>query len=139
MQRWVRDLNRVYRNEPPLFEQDFTNEGFEWIDCHDWEGSTISFVRKATTTDDLILVACNFTPVPRADYRVGAPRGGSWKEILNSDSVVYGGSGTGNMGEVTAVEIPSHGRPFSITLTIPPLAVLFLKSSGTKTVDDKDV
>jgi 1,4-alpha-glucan branching enzyme len=128
--RWVRDLNALYRNEPPLHGQDFSHEGFEWIDCHDWEGSTISFIRKAAHSDDLILVACNFTPVPRHRYRIGVPRGGEWTEVLNSDSVEYGGSGVGNMGKVVAEETSSHGRPFSVSLTIPPLGAIFLKSAG---------
>jgi 1,4-alpha-glucan branching enzyme len=140
LQQWVKDLNRLYCHEPVLHELDFTPDGFEWLDCHDWEGSTISFVRKGTTTADILLVACNFTPVPRTDYRVGVPRGGTWKEVLNSDSLVYGGSGVGNMGMVTAEESPSHGRPWTLSLTIPPLAAIYLRSSGqTPSADDKSV
>jgi len=130
LQRWVRDLNRLYRQEKALHELDFQPEGFEWIDCNDADGSTISLFRRAGSTADLILVACNFTPVPRPNYRVGAPRGGVWKEVLNSDSHEYGGSGWGNLGFVEAAPIPLHGRPCMLNLTLPPLAVLFLKSEG---------
>ena len=90
---WVRDLNRCYRREPALYEIDFQREGFEWIDCHDAENSVISFVRRGRSTEDIILVVCNFTPMPRLSYRVGVPRAGHWHEILNSDATLYGGSG----------------------------------------------
>ncbi len=128
MQRWVKDLNTLYRNERSLFELDFTNEGFEWIDCHDWEGSTLSFIRKPKGNGTITLVVCNFTPVLRENYRIGVPRGGVWKEILNSDAVAYGGGGQGNFGEVTAAAEPSHDRPFSMTIVLPPLSTLFFSS-----------
>jgi 1,4-alpha-glucan branching enzyme len=81
VQRWVRDLNHLYRSEPSLHEQDFNIEGFEWIDFHNWEQSIISFIRKGKSSDELILVVCNFTPVPRYNYRIGVPRGGFWQEV----------------------------------------------------------
>ncbi|MGE5238628.1 MAG: 1,4-alpha-glucan branching protein GlgB [Chloroflexota bacterium] len=130
IQRWVQDLNRLYRAEAPLFERDFAAEGFEWIDFHDSENSVLSFLRKAESTDDLILVVCNFTPVPRLNYRIGVPRGGVWEEVLNSDAKLYGGSGHGNFGGAEAVPVAAHGRYLSLSLTLPPLGVLFFKQSG---------
>ncbi|MDI7261590.1 MAG: 1,4-alpha-glucan branching protein GlgB [Thermodesulfobacteriota bacterium] len=130
VQRWVRDLNHFYKKEPALFERDFGLEGFEWIDFHDWEGSIISFLRKGKRTEDSLLVLCNSTPVPRYHYRIGVPRGGLWREMLNSDSNIYGGSGQGNFGGLEASPIPSHGKPHSLSLTVPPLGVLFLKNEG---------
>ncbi|MGO9270097.1 MAG: 1,4-alpha-glucan branching protein GlgB [Terriglobia bacterium] len=130
VQRWVRDLNLLYRSERALYELDFDPAGFEWIDCNDAATSTFSFIRKARSTGEIILVVCNFTPVVRSFYRLGVPRGGLWKEILNSDSPYYNGSGQGNLGGVTAEEAPSHGRPYSLSLTLPPLAAVFFKSEG---------
>jgi 1,4-alpha-glucan branching enzyme len=128
LQRWVSDLNQLYRNEPALHELDCDPAGFEWIDCNDAESSALSWIRKGKSSGDIILIVCNFTPVPRQSYRVGAPRGGFWKEILNSDASLYGGSGQGNLGGVEAAPIPLHGRPYSLTVTLPPLAALFFKS-----------
>jgi 1,4-alpha-glucan branching enzyme len=127
VQRWVKDLNHVYRKSPALYELDFSQEGFEWIDCGDWEQSVVSFVRKAKSTDDILLIVCNFTPVPRYNYRIGVPRAGSWKEILNSDGREYGGSGHGNTGGVEATPVPFQGRYQSVSLTLPPLAILFFR------------
>ncbi len=131
IQRWVADLNRVYREEPALFEFDFDPAGFEWIDCDDSQSSTICLLRKGRLEEDQFIVACNFTPVPRHNYRVGAPKGELWREVLNSDAEVYGGSGLGNQGGIEAETIPSHGRPFSLNLTLPPFAALFFKREGT--------
>ena len=128
LRKWVRDLNHFYRIEPALYELDFSMNGFEWIDFYDWEDSVISFIRKGRHTNDIILVVCNFTPIPRYNYRVGVPRGGFWKEVLNSDSELYGGSNMGNSGGVEAAWVPSHGRSHSLFLTLPPLGVLFFKS-----------
>jgi 1,4-alpha-glucan branching enzyme len=128
VQRWVKDLNHLYQTEPALYELDFRKEGFEWVDFCDWEGSIISFLRKGKSTDDILLVICNFTPVPRHNYRIGVPRGGFWREVLNSDAKIYGGSGHGNFGGVEATPVPSHGKYHSLSLTLPPLGVLFLKS-----------
>jgi 1,4-alpha-glucan branching enzyme len=130
VQKWVRDLNHFYRTEPAIVELDFEKEGFEWVDFRDWEESIISFLRRGKSTDDIILVVCNFTPVPRRNYRVGVPRGEFWKEVLNSDAKIYGGSGHGNFGGVEATPVPAHGRYHSLSLTLPPLGVLFLKSEG---------
>jgi 1,4-alpha-glucan branching enzyme len=128
LHKWVRDINHLYRAEPALHELDCDPAGFEWVDCNDAQGSVLSFVRKAQSANELILVVCNFTPVPRHNYRVGTPRGGYWTELLNSDAKDYGGSGQGNQGGTNAVPIPSHGRHHSLTLTLPPLGALFLKS-----------
>ncbi len=128
VQLWVKDLNNFYKTEPALYELDISIDGFEWIEFRDWEQSIISFIRKGRSTDDIILVVCNFTPVPRYNYRIGIPRGGFWRETLSSDAQLYGGSGYGNMGGVEATPIPTHGRYHSLSLTLPPLGVLFFKS-----------
>ena len=126
MQRWVRDLNRLYRDTPALYELDFSPEGFEWVDCNDSESSVITFLRKDRNKGGVVLVVCNFTPLVRENYRVGVPRGGVWHERLNSDAPVYGGSGQGNLGAVEAAPLASHGHYHSLTLRLPPLGVLFL-------------
>ncbi len=128
VQRLVSDLNRLYRSEPALYEGDCKPSGFEWVDCADWQGSVLSFLRKGGPGAP-VLVACNFTPVPRAGYRIGVPSGGAWRELFNSDAAEYGGSGSGNSGEVAAEAVPAHGRPFSLNLTLPPLAAVFLKGA----------
>ncbi|MDP2798422.1 MAG: 1,4-alpha-glucan branching protein GlgB, partial [Deltaproteobacteria bacterium] len=130
LQRWVKDLNHFYRAEPALYELDFNNQGFAWIDSSDWEGSVISYTRRGKSTDDIILVVCNFTPVPRQNYRVGVPRGGFWREVLNSDAHIYWGGNWGNSGGVEAAPVPAHGRHYSLSLRLPPLGVLFFKSEG---------
>jgi len=130
LQKWVEDLNRLYRSEPALHEFDCDPAGFEWIDCNDADSSVISLIRKGRSTGDIILVVCNFTPVLRLNYRVGAPRPGLWKELLNSDAKFYGGSEQGNAGGAETVPVPHHGRPFSLNLTVPPLSTLFFKSEG---------
>ena len=130
VQLWVQDLNRVYRTEPALYQQDFQSEGFEWVDFHDWEKSIVSFVRKGRNASDAVLVVCNFTPVVRTDYRIGVPAPGFWRELLNSDAGCYGGSGTGNRGGVESEPVEAHGRPHSVSLILPPLAVLFFRSPG---------
>jgi 1,4-alpha-glucan branching enzyme len=125
---WLGALNDVYSREQALHQRDFDPAGFEWIDANASEQSVVSFLRKANTNDDLILVVCNFTPVLRSNYRLGVPRGGYWREILNSDASDNGGSGHGNYGGVEASSIECHGRPFSVNLTLPPLSALFFKS-----------
>jgi 1,4-alpha-glucan branching enzyme len=125
--RWVGDLNRCYRDEPALHTLDCDPAGFEWIDANDIEHSVISFLRKGRA-GDLVLVVCNFTPMPRHNYRVGVPSGGFWREILNSDAHEFGGSGQGNMGEVEATPVAAHGHPHSLNLTLPPLSALFFSN-----------
>ncbi|MEM1981792.1 MAG: 1,4-alpha-glucan branching protein GlgB [Candidatus Hadarchaeales archaeon] len=129
LQRWVRDLNHLYRREPSLHELDFEPEGYEWVDFKDVEQSVISFLRKGRNSPP-VLVVCNFTPVPRYGYRIGVPQGGFWREVLNSDAREYGGSGLGNLGGVWADPVPWHGRPYSLPLTLPPLGCLYLKPEG---------
>jgi len=129
-QRWMQDLNAAYRAEPALHELDCSAEGFEWIDTNDRENSTLSFLRKSKHGREVVLVACNFTPVPRTNHMLGVPRGGIWREILNSDSSIYGGSGAGNFGRIEAAPISAHGRQHSITVTLPPLGLLMFKSAG---------
>lgn len=130
VQRWVEDLNHLYASEPALYELDFSSQGFEWVDFHDAESSVLSFIRRGKTTLDQILVVCNFTPVPRENYLVGVPQGGLWKEILNSDATIYGGSGWGNFGQVEATSFPAHGRDYSLSLVLPPLGIIFLKKEA---------
>lgn len=125
LQKWVKDLNHLYRSQPALHELDFSADGFEWIDLNDWENSTIAFLRKNGTDANDILVICNFTPVPRENYRVGVPHRGYWKELLNSDSTDYGGSGWGNFGGLQTEDQPSHGLAHSLSLSLPPLSVIF--------------
>ncbi|RME42637.1 MAG: 1,4-alpha-glucan branching protein GlgB [Deltaproteobacteria bacterium] len=124
LQRWVEDLNRLYRETPALHEKDFEPEGFRWIDCHDHLRSIVSFLRFGKDPHEALLFVCNFTPVPRYGYRIGVPWRGIWREILNSDATIYGGSGVGNAGEATAESVSCHGHPFSLSLTLPPLGVL---------------
>jgi len=130
LQGWVKELNRTYRTEKALYELDFDPAGFEWIDCNDTQQSTLSLIRKSRSTSEIILVVLNFTPTPQYNYQVGAPRGGLWQEILNSDAEEYGGSGHGNFGGIEAVPIEIHGRPYSLKLTLPPLGAVFFKSDG---------
>ncbi len=126
--RWVQDLNAFYRDCPAMHRLDADPaRGFEWIDCNDSAQSIISFLRKNEDESDLVLVAFNFTPVPRPYYRIGVPRGGFWKEVLNSDAEIYGGSGMGNLGGLEAYPEEFNGRPHSAYVTLPPLSVVFLR------------
>jgi 1,4-alpha-glucan branching enzyme len=127
LQTWVRDLNILYRDHSVLHELDFEPQGFQWIDCNDHLRSTLSFLRFNRKEEESFAFVCNFTPVPRHNYRIGVPWGGDWQEVLNSDSEFYGGSGIGNFGKVTADEMESHGRPHSLNLMLPPLAIVILK------------
>ena len=127
MQKWVSDLNAFYRAEPAMHEFNCNPAGFEWIDANDSQQSVVAFLRKGEKPGDAILAVCNFTSVPRHGYRVGVPRGGFWKEILNSDAVTYRGSGMGNMGGMPAEAVSAHGRPHSLLLTLPPLSIVFFK------------
>ncbi len=125
--RWVSDLNRVYREEPALHVHDCDPAGFEWVDANDADQSVLSFLRKGRSAEDLVLAIGNFTPVPRHNYLVGVPREGVWREILNSDAAIYGGSGQGNLGAVESAPVACHGRHHSLTLTLPPLSLVLLK------------
>jgi 1,4-alpha-glucan branching enzyme len=128
LQRWVEDLNRLYRNEPALHERDCDSAGFTWIDCNDAEQGVVSFLRRGKEATESIVVVCNFTPLPRHNYHIGVPSGGFWQEVLNSDADRYGGSQQGNMGGIDANPVARHGYFHSLTLTLPPLAILFLKN-----------
>ncbi|BFU96662.1 MAG: 1,4-alpha-glucan branching enzyme [Nitrospira sp.] len=127
LQRLVRDLNWLYRNQLPLHEIDHDWAGFQWIDFHDATHSVVAFIRKAKDSEVQLLCVCNFTPVPRHAYRIGVPRTGYYREVLNTDSSVYGGSNLGNAGGLHSQEIPSHGFPASLSLILPPLSVLYLR------------
>jgi 1,4-alpha-glucan branching enzyme len=123
----VADLNRLVRREPALHQLDFDGRGFEWIDCHNWQDSVLAFVRRGENPDDLLVVCCNFTPVPREGYRLGVPCGGTYDEVFNGDSAWYGGTNLGNAGALEADPVPHHGRDHSVSLTLPPLAAVVLK------------
>ena len=128
--RWVRDLNTAYRAESALHQLDCNPQGFEWIDANDYEQSVLTFLRRGKDPRDQVLVALNFTPVPRHQYQVGVSVGGQWEEILNSDAGVYCGSGQGNLGGVVAIEETWHGRPYLLNLTLPPLGIVVLRAPG---------
>ena len=128
LQQYVHDLNWLYRSEPALYEVDYDWTGFQWIDIHDTENSIISFLRKATDPNNQIVCVCNFTPIPRHGYRIGVPFLSRYREVLNSDSQIYGGSNMGNGGSVMAEPVSVHGFPNSIALTVPPLSVLYFKA-----------
>lgn len=127
MQTLIRDLNYLYRSIPALHQLDNEPGGFEWVEPNDVENSVISYIRKAKDGSAPVLIVCNFTPVVRYDYRVGVPEHGYWREIVNTDAALYGGSDVGNGGGVRSVEEPSHGRPYSVSLTMPPLATVMLR------------
>jgi 1,4-alpha-glucan branching enzyme len=125
--RLLGHLNRTYRCEPAFHQRDVDSRGFEWIDANDAENSVLAFARRAEDEAHPIVVACNFTPVPRHNYRLGVHFTGLYREIVNSDAKEYGGSGQGNLGGVEATPAPHHGRPYSLNVTLPPLAAVFLK------------
>jgi 1,4-alpha-glucan branching enzyme len=126
----VRDLNRLYRELPALHVHDAEPAGFEWIDGNDADNSVYSYVRRGYDTDAPMIVVCNFTPIVRERYRVGAPRGGRWVERINTDAAIYGGSNVGNSGAVETQSVPWHGRPQSLLLTLPPLSTIILQHAG---------
>ena len=142
VQRLSRDLNAIYRQAPALWKLDSSPDGFTWIDSNDAQGNTLSFLRwsdphtpategsvdGAVGQDEPGVIACiaNFSAMPHLEYKVGLPRAGRWREVLNTDAVIYGGSGVGNLGGVEAAPEPWHGLPASATITLPPLGVLWL-------------
>ncbi len=128
--RWAADLNRLYQAVPALHMLDNDPAGFEWVDLHDAENSVLAYLRRSAPglDDGAVLVAVNFTPIPREGYRLGVPCGGTWRELANSDAGEYGGSGVGNLGAVEALQEPSHGRPWSVCLTLPPLGIVMLEA-----------
>ena len=127
IQTLISDLNGLLKSEPALYELDFEQPGFSWIDCNDRDASLLSFVRHGKRENQRLVVACNFTPVPREDFRLGVPQDGTYRELLNSDSSHYGGANVGNSGSVAAEKIPVNGHPYSLQLVIPPLAAVILK------------
>lgn len=134
MKQFVSDLNTLYRSEPALYTEDFSFDGFEWIECNDAENSIVSFVRKAKDSDDFLVVVCNFTPLPRHDYWVGVPQAGFYAEVLNSDAEKYGGSNVGNYGGQWAFEWENPRFAYVIDLTLPPLGVVVFKLDEEKTL-----
>lgn len=135
LQAWMRDLNHLYKASPALYEHDFDHKGFKWIEANDADQSIFSYIRYADNPDDFLVVVCNFTPVPRQNYRVGVPRSGEYQEILNSDSAHYGGSNVGNNGSVKAEPIAWHSWDQSLGLVVPPLAILILKPTANKAAE----
>src|SRR5262249_32666698 len=127
VQRLVCDLNTLYKSQPALHQVDFEWPGFEWLALHDWENSVLAFLRRSKTPGDEVVIVCNFTPVVRHDYRIGVPREGFYRELLNTDSEAYCGSNVGNQGGAWAQPEHHAGRPYHLSLTLPPLAALFLK------------
>jgi len=128
VRRWIADLNRAYVEYPALHRKDFTQDGFRWVQRSDWEQSVVAFLRQGEEGEAPILVVCNFTPVPRYNYRIGVPRGGYWRELLNSDAAQYGGSGIGNYGGTEATPMPYESLSHSLSLTLPPLGALYFKA-----------
>jgi len=125
---WFGDMNHMYKRYPALWVRDFDQQGFEWVDFRDADRSVISFLRRGRGPEDVVLVVCNFTPVPQHNYRIGVPFGGMWEELLNSDAKTYGGAGFGNLGSVEAAPISFYGRyDHSLSLTLPPLCIIFFK------------
>ena len=122
----VSDLNRVYKDERALWDVDFEPSGFAWLEPNDAANNVVSFLRRSENDAEVLVAACNFSPVPRHNYRMGLPRGGRWREAVNTDADVYGGSGVGNFGGVDAENVPWHGQPFSAELQLPPLGVVWL-------------
>ncbi|MCP4639853.1 MAG: 1,4-alpha-glucan branching enzyme, partial [bacterium] len=138
LQQWVRDLNHLYRDEPAMHELDFHRDGFTWINVHDHDNSVLSYLRKDKTGKRLLAVVCNFTPVPRHDYRLGVPKGGPWEEILNSDAEAYGGSGQGNLGGVVASPEPFYEDfDYTLSVTLPPLGMVVFKRELEADSEDK--
>ncbi|MCK5268376.1 MAG: alpha amylase C-terminal domain-containing protein, partial [Spirochaetes bacterium] len=132
---YIENLNRVYKKYPAFYELDFDPGGFEWIDYYDWESSIVSFIRRGRNPDNIIVVAANFTPVPRYDYRIGVPIHTDWIEILNSDSEIYGGSNMGNEGGFYSDEVPWQDMNYSLNLTIPPLSLIIFAPQRTNVVE----
>ncbi len=127
IRRFVGDLNHRFRTEPSLYEADFSSDGFEWIQCDDHKNSVFAFIRYAKDKSDFMVIVGNFTPTVHKNYRVGVPASGFYKEFINSDAKIYGGSNVGNIGGLYSENTASHGKPQSINLTIPPLGLLVLK------------
>jgi 1,4-alpha-glucan branching enzyme len=154
VQKLSRDLNAIYKQTPALWQLDTSPEGFSWIDANDALGNTLSFLRfravpgtaspgaqvaTQASPDGMIACVANFSAAPHLDYRIGLPRAGRWREILNTDAAIYGGSGVGNLGGIEAVEEPWHGRPASAIITLPPLGVLWLTPDTTEVPEAAEI
>src|SRR6185295_2125451 len=126
IQALVEELNALYRGRDELHERDCESDGFQWIDCTDAEASVIAYVRRAADPSRFVVTVCNFTPVPRYGYRIGVPAAGVYRELLNTDSSIYGGGNIGNLGALASEAIPAHGHGQSLSLTLPPLATIVL-------------
>ena len=138
LQEYVKDLNHLYTNEPALFVNDLSYQSFEWIDFHDSDNSVVSFMRKNIGKEqDTLIFICNFTPVPRQGYRIGAPMKGFYRELINSDSLKYGGSGVGNANGLTAEDLAWQGQPYSLNLMLPPLATAVFKLEKGQEEEEK--
>jgi 1,4-alpha-glucan branching enzyme len=124
VQRFVEDLNRLYTSEPGLWESDYDYSGFNWVDCADHTNSVLSFGRKNHDGSSQLVIILNLTPVPRSRYRIGLPKPGKWREVLNSDAAIYGGGNQGNFGGVYAEDYQAHGQPYSAEFSLPPLSLL---------------
>jgi 1,4-alpha-glucan branching enzyme len=138
VQRLVQDLNQLYSAEIALWQSDYDAAGFWWLDCSDHDNSVLSFVRQTAAGADQLIVILNLTPVTRPNYRIGLPQPGAWKEVLNTDAEIYGGSNVGNLGGVTAEEIKCHNQSWSAIITLPPMSALVFKGSKEETVPDPD-
>jgi 1,4-alpha-glucan branching enzyme len=126
IQTLVRDLNRIYKDEPALWEVDSDPSGFWWLEPNDADNNVVAFARQSREGERVVVFVANLSPVPRGPYRLGLPRAGRWRELLNTDSTFYGGSDVGNLGEIEPEPIPWHGQKFSAELTLPPLAAVWL-------------
>jgi len=131
LRHWLGDLNALYRSDPSLHQLDSDAAAFEWVDCTDAQRSVISFLRRGRNPREQLLFVCNFTPVIRQNYRIGVPLNGLWREVLNSDAAMYGGSGQGNFGGLSAMPFPIHGRPFSLNMTLPPLGIVVFRPESS--------
>jgi 1,4-alpha-glucan branching enzyme len=127
IQRLVSDLNRLLHSQPAMYERDGSGEGFQWINCHDRAASTLAWIRRGRDAEDHLIVACNFTPVPRAAWTIGVPSAGSYRELLNSDSIHYGGTNTGNQGRIRTKKTPCNGFAQSVEIVLPPLAAVIFQ------------
>jgi hypothetical protein len=135
LQRFVEDLNKLYLAEPVLWRSDYEQDGFRWIDCSDHLNSVLSFLRQDAEHSNELVVIANLTPVPRRQYRVGLPRPGNWRELLNSDAAIYGGSNLGNLGGVVATDKACHGQPCSAEFILPPLSILVFRPERVAAAD----
>ncbi|MEP7294003.1 MAG: 1,4-alpha-glucan branching protein GlgB, partial [Chloroflexota bacterium] len=134
-QKWMNDLNHLYVSQPALYEHDFDYSGFEWVEVSDVEQSVFAYMRFADNRSDFVVVVCNFTPAVRYDYHIGVPHKGFYRELLNSDGEVYGGSGVGNMGGISSNDVPWHVHPQSLRLTVPPLGCIILKLDAPPAIE----